>query len=316
MRIPESRFGASGGSSGLRRFLTVLLVAIGASGVVAGTVFLVRARTPLMAIRQTERPQTAIGLWREGRYDQVVTVTTEQLSAFPLDPTALSLRGFARFYLSLDAVDTDRRRELLVGSIRDLRRALLVPEPELLGEIRYILGKAYFHRGEFFYDAAVVQLEAARAAGIERLDLLEYLALASRDLLRFERAEEYFRAAIELGDEAIHRITLATMLIEQGRFLDADDLLLEAVEDTDDATLLQDALLTLGRSYRAQERYEDAIGVYRDILEINPSSAEAHYGTGEVYLALGEQDQARFEWREAIRLDPNHIESLQRLQEY
>ena len=122
--------------------------------------------------------------------------------------------------------------------------------------------------------------------------------------------------AIELGDEAIHRVTLADILIGEGRYSEADALLSRAIDQTEDTTILQDALLSLGRSYRLQERFDESIDVYQRILEINESSAEAHFGIGEVYLAQGEQDRARFEWREAIRLDPNHIESLQRLQEY
>jgi len=36
---------------------------------------------------------------------------------------------------------------------------------------------------------------------------------------------------------------------------------------------------------------------------------------GETYAAMGDSNLARFEWREAVRLNPNHIESLQRLQD-
>jgi tetratricopeptide (TPR) repeat protein len=58
------------------------------------------------------------------------------------------------------------------------------------------------------------------------------------------------------------------------------------------------------------------LDTYQRLLQVNESSAAARFGMGEVYLAQGERERARFEWREALRLDPNHIESLQRLQEY
>tara|TARA_B100000614_G_scaffold190420_1_gene171464 strand:- start:1381 stop:2328 length:948 start_codon:yes stop_codon:yes gene_type:complete len=315
MKIPESRF-QSNTSRSPRRLLVVVAVAVLAGLLVTAALLLVRSRTPMLAIGQTEKPQSAIEMWNQERYDEVVTLTTEQLGQFPLDPTALTLRGFSRFYLAMDAVDTDGRHDLLVGAIRDLRRVLLLPNPELEPQIHYVLGKAYFHRGEFFYDSATTELVAARDQGVVRLDLLEYLALASRDLGRTDDAIGYFHDAIELGDEAIHRVTLADILIGEGRYSEADALLSRAIDQTEDTTILQDALLSLGRSYRLQERFDESIDVYQRILEINESSAEAHFGIGEVYLAQGEQDRARFEWREAIRLDPNHIESLQRLQEY
>ncbi|MCG8481492.1 MAG: tetratricopeptide repeat protein, partial [Spirochaetales bacterium] len=285
---------------------------------VIGTVavLLVRARSPILPIAATVRPQDAIELWSTGDYEEVVRVTTEQLLEFPLDDAALALRGFSRFYLAVQMVDLNERNDLLLGAIQDLRKALLIENHELETEIRYVLGKAYFHRGLFFYDSAIEELQRARELGLEQLDLFEYLALAYRDLGRFDESIEFFQLAIALADEAIHKVSLADILIDLSRYNGADRLLAEVVEETADVTLLQDALLSQGLSYRRQGRHADALSAYERILELNESSAEAHYGMGEVYLAQNETDRARFEWREAIRLDPNHIESLQRLQDY
>ena len=317
MRLPESRFRVhkSTGRTGSRVF-TVVLLAVVAGIVAAVAVLFVRARSPILPLASTTRPQNAIELWGAGDYDGVVRVTTEQLLEFPLDGTALALRGFSYFYLAVQMVNLDERNEALLGAIRDLRRALLLESHELETEIRYVLGKTYFHRGPFFYDSAIEELGRARELGLEQLDLFEYLALAYRDLGRFEESIEHFRLAIALADEGIHRVSLADIMIDLSRYDGADRLLTEVVESTSDVTLLQDALLSLGLSYRRQGRYSEALFVYERILELNESSAEAHYGMGEVYLARNETDRARFEWREAIRLDPNHIESLQRLQDY
>ncbi|MEX2444534.1 MAG: tetratricopeptide repeat protein [Alkalispirochaeta sp.] len=296
--------------------LILVIVAIVSGAIVAGVFLVVRFRAPIFAIRETERPQDAIELWNQELYADVVAVTTEQLDEYPLDPTALSLRGFSRFYLAMQEVEGERRNRYLEDSVRDLRRVLLLPDVELAPQINYILGKASFHRGEFFYDTAIEALKRARTSGIERLDLLEYLALASRDVGRTDEAIEYFREVIDVGDEPVHRVVLADLLIEDQRYDEANELLRVAVRGSDDPTVVQDALLSLGESLRAQNRFNESIEVYKQTLEVNDSSAEAHYGIGEVYLAQGEPDRARFEWREAVRLNPNHIESLQRLQEY
>ena len=315
MKIPESRFQSSS-SKAPKRLFALLLITVAAGLLVGGTFLVLRSRMPLFAVRETERPVSAIELWNTGAYRDVVNTTTEQLREYPLDPTALSLRGFARFYLAVQAVDSERRHDLLVGSVQDLRRRLLLPDEELIAEVHYVLGKAYYHRGQFFYDMAIDELEIALEAGWEQLDLLEYLALASRDLGRTDAAIDYFETAIEAGDEAIHKVALAGVLIAERRYSEADRLLSEAIEQTSDVTLLQEALLSLGRSYRQQERHTAALDTYQRLLAVNESSAAARFGMGEVYLALGERERARFEWREALRLDPNHIESLQRLQEY
>lgn len=296
--------------------LLLLSLAVISGMIVAAGLLIFRSRSPILAIGQTERPMDAIVLWNEGRYREVIDIASDQIEDYPLDSTALSLRGFSRFYLAAEEVDHETRDLLLVGSIRDLRRVLLLPDVELAGQVHYILGKAYFLRGEFFYDSAIEELSAAREAGIERLDLYEYLALASRDIGRLDDSIGYFTRAVEIGGEAIHQINLAEVLMRRERFFEADELLIRTADATEDITLLQEALLTLGESYRLQARPDDAIDAYRRILEVNESSAEAHYGLGEAYLLKGEGDLARFEWREAVRLNPNHIESLQRLQDY
>jgi tetratricopeptide (TPR) repeat protein len=296
--------------------LTLVVVTVVSGAIVASVILLIRFRAPIFAIGQTERPRDAIELWNQEQYSEVVEVTTEQLAEYPLDPTALSLRGFSRFYLAMAEVGGERRNRYLEDSVRDLRRVLLVRNVELEPQIYYILGKASFQRGEFFYDTAIEALERARSLGIERIDLLEYLALASRDVGNTSQAIQYFREVIEAGDEPVHRVVLADLLIEERRHTEANELLRSVVRSSDDPTVVQDALLSLGRSLRAEERFEEALSVYEETLELNESSAEAHYGKGEVYLAQGEPDRARFEWREAVRLNPNHIESLQRLQEY
>jgi tetratricopeptide (TPR) repeat protein len=315
MKIPSSRFQTHRAGTSRRLVLLLSLTVVSALLVAAG-LLIVRSRSPILAIGQTERPMDAISLWNEGRYQEVIEIASAQIDDYPLDSTALSLRGFSRFYLAAEEVDHETRDALLVGAIRDLRRVLLLPDVELLGQVHYILGKAYFLRGEFFFDSAIEQLTAARERGVDRLDLYEYLALASRDIGRLDDSIEYFVQAVEIGGEAIHQINLAEVLLRRERFLEADELLIAIADETEDITLLQEAFLILGESYRLQERPDDAIDAYRRILEVNESSAEAHYGLGEAYLLKEEGDLARFEWREAVRLNPNHIESLQRLQDY
>lgn len=301
---------------GLRRVTTIIVVAVSAALVAGVAILAVSSRLPLLPGVESARSLDAIELWELGRYEEVVTVTDEHLAQYPMDATALTLRGFARFYLGMREVETDARQTYLIGTIQDLRRALLLPPGSLEAETHYVLGKAYFHRGRFYYDSAINQLLTAESEGMRRLDMYEYLALAHRDLAEPEAAVGYFTTAIRIGDEAVHKITLADLQIERGEYSAADALLNDVISRTNDPTLSQHALLSLGRSLRRQERFDAAAATYRELLEVNPASAEAHFGLGELNLARGENELARFHWREAVRLDPNHIESLRRLQEY
>jgi superkiller protein 3 len=61
-------------------------------------------------------------------------------------------------------------------------------------------------------------------------------------------------------------------------------------------------------------RYDEAEAVFREILDANPDSADAHYFLGNIFEARGDEEQARFQWREAFEIDPNHAEALRKLQ--
>jgi tetratricopeptide (TPR) repeat protein len=316
MRLPQSRFAVQSRPKTGRRVFTIVIVSVAVVLLAGGVYLIVRLRSPIVPIAETTRVEDALEAWNVGDYPLVYERSTEQLEEYPMDETALSLRGFSQFYLAVELVDTERRHELLKGAIRDLRRALLVREPVFEAEIFYILGKTYFTLGSYYYDESIQALQRARELGIDRLDLLEYLALAHRDLGRSEEAVSYFEEAIERDGEAVHILALAELLLDEEQYLRADALFLDVIDASADTTIVQRAYQRLGRSYREQERYEESVSTYQSLLQINESSAEAHFGLGETYLALGENERARFEWREAIRLDPNHIESLQRLREY
>ncbi|MFP4329869.1 MAG: tetratricopeptide repeat protein [Spirochaetaceae bacterium] len=254
-------------------------------------------------------------LWRAGERDALIAAADEALETRPMQPDALALRGFARFYAGMASNDTQERETLLGESIADLRRALLVDNPPMRGELHYILGKAYFHRGPFFYDLAVEELRESMDRGLRREDMFEYLAVASVDLGRSEEAVGYLQEALEVNPTAILYHTLGTTLLGMDRFDEAERALEEAVALSDDSFLLEQSRLTLGDIYRITGDLDRAEGQYRMVLEENSRSADAHFALGEVYYERGDNESARFEWREAFRIDPNHLDALQRLQD-
>jgi tetratricopeptide (TPR) repeat protein len=312
MRLPESRFTTKRRRGGV---FIIIVVAMLVALVGAVAVFAVRARTPFLPIADAEGTEDIISLWNNGEYDQLIRVSSERLAEYPLDETALALRGFGRFYRGVQEVSEEDRQNLLLGAVQDLQRVLLIEDGTLRKEVHYVLGKAYFHRGRFFYDSAMKHLQAAEAAGMVQLDMLEYLALASESLGLVDEAIGYYREAIAFGDEAVHKVSLADLLIDIGEYPEANRLLSDARSDTSDVSTIRHALLSSGRAYREQGRYEESIASYEELIDMTPVSADAHYGLGETYYAMGDTNLARFEWREAVRLNPNHIESLQRLQD-
>jgi tetratricopeptide (TPR) repeat protein len=178
------------------------------------------------------------------------------------------------------------------------------------------LGKAYFHRGRYFFDMTVFHLRQALQLGEQGGDIYEYLGVAYRDLGDFDQSVHYFEQAIEIQPNAMYAVAIAEMLAGEERYEEAQGYVETARELPGAGTLTDRIDLVAARALRESGQYEAALRVYDTVLERNQNVAEAHFGKGETFLAMGTRDRARYEWREAVRLNPNHIESLQRLQEY
>ena len=249
-------------------------------------------------------------LWHSGDYEQVVIRANQLLERTPMQATPLVFAGLSHFYRGMQQIDEDQRQEDLDGSIRMLRKALLIPQPPLEAEVHYVLAKSYFHLGEFYYDATVYHMNRAIELGFEGQDSYEYLALAYDGLeMHAESIESYQKAiAIEPGD--LLYAGLADTYMRHERFAEAGRYFREAIELSDDGYLIQRARYNLGRAYVEIGQYEAAAEQLRTVLENDPRSADAHYYLGRAYLLSGDAERARFQWREAVRIDPRHEQAL------
>ena len=57
----------------------------------------------------------------------------------------------------------------------------------------------------------------------------------------------------------------------------------------------------------------DKLFHYRRALRLCPSNPSYHNGLGEIYVSLNRMDDAEYEFREALKLDPNYSPALQNL---
>jgi Flp pilus assembly protein TadD len=61
----------------------------------------------------------------------------------------------------------------------------------------------------------------------------------------------------------------------------------------------------LGRAYYNSGQHERALDVFQELLEIDPSSAYAHYGAGQSLKQIGRHADARTHLRLAVALAPD-----------
>ena len=269
-------------------------------------------------------------LVRDGRYAEAVEAAESTLVGRPLDAEANLIRGVASLYAAIADLGSADPGSADPGSGGDgpggvsaadrlstatvaLRRALLNPRIAVAEPAaQYALGKAYFHRGYFYYHLAVRYLEGSLALGYDGADTYEYLGLAYTEL-GDPRGLEYFRHALTRRPSDLLHLKMATMLVDEGDVRGARRNLIEAIDLAADIAIAQRARYELGAVYRALGELLLAEEQYRAIIAGDARAADAHFYLGEIYSQQGDADRALAEWRAARELDPNHRRAIERL---
>lgn len=244
-------------------------------------------------------------LWKAQKYEQVIAAADEVLESDPLNANALSYKGFASFYAAVGENGAEERLPLLEEAIVALRRAKLAGAP-FAGETDYVLGKAYFHKGKYFYDLAIRYLERALAKGYAQRDSREYIGLASTHLGDFEKGLASFLEAMTSDESDVLLLTIGQTYYQMKRTGDAVDYLLRALNKTEDRAIEKRARFLLGEIYLDRSELFKAEEQYGAIVRVDPRSADAHFFLGEVYAGLKDPIKARAEWRAALVIDPSH----------
>jgi tetratricopeptide (TPR) repeat protein len=245
-------------------------------------------------------------LWQNRLYDELISRCDAKLEDYPLDATLLAYRGFAYFYKAVSEVTLEERIPYLDEAIVSLRRSKLGQEDGWSSEVDYILGKAYYHKGKYYYDLTLKYLQSALAAGYQREDIYDYLGLAATQLDLLEEGLEYFQRALEIKPTDLLLLTMGQtyLKLEQGR--EAEEYLLRSINKTEDAAVEIKARFLLGQMYFDREDFFKAENQYEEILQLDSNSSDAHYYLGEIYFKMNDPIRARAAWRKALVIDPSH----------
>ncbi|MGA2764326.1 MAG: tetratricopeptide repeat protein [Spirochaetia bacterium] len=244
-------------------------------------------------------------LWKAGNYEAVISAADSVLKGDPLNATALSYRGFACFYRAAAENALEEKLPYLDESIVSLRRALLVGTP-FNGEADYVLGKAYFYKGKYYYDESISYMESSLSKGYVQKDSNEYIGLAYTQLGDYDKGMEYFLTALKDDSGDLLLLTIGQTYYQMKRTGDAIDYLLRTLNKTDDKAIEKRARFLLGEIYLDRNELFKAEEQYAAIVKIDPQSADAHFFLGEVYSKMNDPVKARAEWRNALIIDPSH----------
>ena len=244
-------------------------------------------------------------LFRAEKYDDVIAATDAILVGDPLNAVALSYRGFASFYKSASQNAAEERMPYLDQAVVSLRRARLAGTP-FPGETEYVLGKAYFNKGKYYYDLAISSMESSVAKGYVQKDSYEYIGQSYSQLGDYLKALDNFLLAMRDDPGDLLLLTIGQTYYQMKRTSDAVDYLLRTLNKTEDKDIEERTRFLLGGIYLDTGELFKAEEQFAAIVKIDPGSADAHYNLGEVYAKMNDPVKSRAEYRNALIIDPSH----------
>jgi tetratricopeptide (TPR) repeat protein len=254
-----------------------------------------------------------LNVWNQGNFEQAYKLSSDALTAAPLDYFLLTINGFSAFQLGISQINNQNTLIYIDGSVISLRKALLLKESARDGRVNYVLGKAYFYKGDKYSDLAVKYLEKAKVLGYEANDIPEFLGLSYAATGDYRESVEAFSQALspQVSDNLL--LSIARSYIELDDYEIASGYLLRCIDTTPDSKSVSAARFMLAEIYIKTGEHEHAEKMYNAILSDSGENAEAHYQLGELYSLKGDATRARSEWRLAYRQNPAHEKARARL---
>jgi tetratricopeptide (TPR) repeat protein len=251
-------------------------------------------------------------LWKNERYDEVIATADAVLKNDPMNANALAYRGFASFYKGISEVTPEDQVPFLDEAVVSLRRARLAGT-SMTGETEYVLAKAYFLKGKFYYDLCIACMNGAIAHGFVQKDSYEYLGLAYTQLGDYQKGIDFFLQALQEEQGDMLLLTIGQTYYQMKRTSEAVDYLLRTLNKTEDKAIEKKARFLLGEIYLDGGELFKAEEQYEALVKLDPLSADAHFFLGEVYSRMNDRVKSRAEWRAAFKIDPSHYGAKVRL---
>jgi len=132
------------------------------------------------------------------------------------------------------------------------------------------------------------------------------LARSFKDEGLWDRAEYHLETALRF--DPAHRgaqAALVRLLIETGRAPEAERL---AAMYTEQVAGSAKESLKLGKAFGAERLDGYALSCYKQVLEVEPDSAEAYRRMGYLYLGTGDKERAKECFKQSFTLDPRQAE--------
>lgn len=255
-------------------------------------------------------------LWNSGDIEGALRESRNATQVLPFDDYYLSIEGIASYYMGLNAQDEENRQQFFEESVISLRKALAVGVPaKMRAEIYYVLAKAYYQKGDPWFDMAERYFLMAKDQGSKEEDIPQYLAIVYAGRKDYAQAAEWFELALKNDSSDALLLSAAITYTNVGQKEKAQTLLTRLESSASDAKIRLKAKLLLAQDSLDAGDIDAALQRFQEVLKDDPLNVDAWYGLGLVYSKQNDQLGARAAFRKVVQIDPYHAEARQRLAE-
>ena len=251
--------------------------------------------------------------WESSSYNSVYLKSEMILKDDPFNPEALAFRGFSSYYIYVSEPEEANNIAYLENTVISLRQAMYFLKENDMGKLSYILGKAYYQKGEYYADLAIKYLSIAETSGINFTDLHEFKGMAYLLLGENEQAISSFTLALKETPSPLLLYILGETYLKIEDFQNAKQYFFETISKTKDELLQLKCRYHLGSILFDEGDFERAKDEFMLIIEKDDTSSDAHYGLGLIFEQHGQLVKARSEWRKALKLNPSHEKTREKL---
>jgi tetratricopeptide (TPR) repeat protein len=121
-----------------------------------------------------------------------------------------------------------------------------------------------------------------------------------------ERAEEALKESLAIEDQPEPHITLAELFIEDDRFDEAEEHLLQAKALATQPFQVAHIEMHMGEIAMGREQYEEALSHYQRVAELEPDLTDSWVDLAKAYEELDNPEEAEANYRHAIELQPDN----------
>lgn len=183
-------------------------------------------------------------------------------------------------------------------AIENLRKGMKKSEKRGMSDINL----AILQIREQDLEGAMITLRSIMEAGVESADVYYFLAEIYLNTGRAEKAEKYFRRAIEVNDKYIRaREKLAHILVRKGEFEEAEKVL--GGNDSDFADIYK----IMGDIQYYRHNFDKAEEYYRKSLEINSEYTDVLISLSIVLRNRGENQRAQEVLERVLEVEPDNL---------